>query len=206
MQLATRIGTMARRGAPLPYLRRVEYLESNGNQFLDTNTKVRANDVLEIIAQFVDTTKGIVACGSSDEGACWIGSQSGLWFVNPLFVPNTSITKRSILKYLYLNDRRLFSINENDFATVYNAVTYNYYHDNTVTIFGAYNRGNVPSYLSSIRCYGLKIYDFDDENDCALDIHPVLDLSGRPAMYDEVSGNLFYNQGTGEFTWGELET
>ena len=34
---------------------------------------------------------------------------------------------------------------------------------------------------------------------------PVLDLSGRPAMYDEVSENLFYNQGTGEFTWGELD-
>lgn len=33
---------------------------------------------------------------------------------------------------------------------------------------------------------------------------PVLDLSGRPAMYDEVSGQFFYNQGTGEFDWGEL--
>lgn len=37
------------------------------------------------------------------------------------------------------------------------------------------------------------------------DFIPVLDLSGRPAMYDVVSGQLFYNQGTGEFTWGELE-
>ena len=35
---------------------------------------------------------------------------------------------------------------------------------------------------------------------------PVLDSSGRPAMYDEVSGQFFYNQGTGEFTWGELDS
>ena len=35
---------------------------------------------------------------------------------------------------------------------------------------------------------------------------PVLDLSGRPAMYDEVSGQFFHNQGKGEFTWGEIDS
>ena len=49
--------------------------------------------------------------------------------------------------------------------------------------------------------FGFRCY-YNDVILC--DFIPVLDISGRPAMYDEVSGNLFYNQGTGEFTWGEL--
>ena len=56
--------------------------------------------------------------------------------------------------------------------------------------------------------YQYRIYEFSMSRfeDIIINLIPVLDLSGRPAMYDEVSGQLFYNQGTGEFTWGELET
>lgn len=39
----------------------------------------------------------------------------------------------------------------------------------------------------------------------ARDFIPVLDWNDRPCMYDKVTGELFYNQGTGEFTYGELE-
>ena len=42
----------------------------------------------------------------------------------------------------------------------------------------------------------------DQNGDYVFNAIPVLDLSGRPAMYDKVSGQLFYNQGTGEFTPG----
>ena len=55
--------------------------------------------------------------------------------------------------------------------------------------------------IQTMRIYGIRFF----ENEFKFDYIPVLDLSGRPAMYDEVSGQLFYNQGTGEFTWGELE-
>ena len=53
-----------------------------------------------------------------------------------------------------------------------------------------------------MRIYSFGTFDIDGVP--VLNLIPVLDLSGRPAMYDEVSGQFFYNQGTGEFTWGEL--
>jgi hypothetical protein len=34
------------------------------------------------------------------------------------------------------------------------------------------------------------------------DFIPVLDLNDTPCMYDKVSGELFYNKGTGEFLYG----
>ena len=42
----------------------------------------------------------------------------------------------------------------------------------------------------------------DQNGNYVFDAIPVIDLSVRPAMYDKVSGQLFYNQGTGEFTPG----
>lgn len=35
-----------------------------------------------------------------------------------------------------------------------------------------------------------------------VDMIPVLDMNDVPCMYDKVSGELFYNQGTGEFAYG----
>ena len=34
---------------------------------------------------------------------------------------------------------------------------------------------------------------------------PVMDFNDVPCMFDEVSGQFFYNQGTGRFLYGELE-
>ncbi len=34
------------------------------------------------------------------------------------------------------------------------------------------------------------------------DMIPVLDWSDRPCMYDKITDELYYNQGTGEFLWG----
>lgn len=62
--------------------------------------------------------------------------------------------------------------------------------------------GYVDNHFANCRIYNAKFYD---NGMLKLDLIPVLDISGRPAMFDEVSNTLFYNQGTGEFTYGELE-
>ena len=51
--------------------------------------------------------------------------------------------------------------------------------------------------------YKCKIFD----NDILVrDFIPVLDREMRPAMYDSVTGKLFYNKGTGVFIIGPDKT
>lgn len=56
-------------------------------------------------------------------------------------------------------------------------------------------RVNGQDGVTLIRCYGLKIRL--DNGTLIRDLIPVLDNSGVPCMYDRVSQQLFYNQGTG---------
>ena len=46
---------------------------------------------------------------------------------------------------------------------------------------------------------------FDNELNLIADFIPVLDWDNVPCMYDRVTEQFFYNQGTGTFLYGELE-
>jgi hypothetical protein len=51
-----------------------------------------------------------------------------------------------------------------------------------------------------------RIYQFtysDGENH--IDLIPVIDKDGVACMYDKVSGEFFYNQGTGDFIAGNIK-
>lgn len=61
-----------------------------------------------------------------------------------------------------------------------------------------YSAGNLW-WLGNLRIYFCKIYD---NGVLIRDMIPVLDWNMTPCMYDRVSGQLFYNQGTGSFTYG----
>lgn len=61
-----------------------------------------------------------------------------------------------------------------------------------VYLFGT-NRGKTKRY------FGGKIYRFFVENQ--IDLIPSLDRNGIPCMFDLISRNTFYNQGTGEFLY-----
>ena len=62
---------------------------------------------------------------------------------------------------------------------------------------------NSAEYISICRIYNFMLTEDDS---IIKNLIPVLDLSGRPAMYDEISGQFFYNQGTGEFIIGPDKT
>lgn len=62
--------------------------------------------------------------------------------------------------------------------------------------------GNVNGAASNYwrgRIYAVKITEGDK---LVMDLIPVLDKSGEPCMFDKVTGQFYYNQGTGEFTYG----
>ena len=87
------------------------------------------------------------------------------------------------------------------------------------TIYGTTTIGNTAEPNQSIYLFALhaewmnpQIMDFCKEkiyftkiynNDTLVrDYIPVIDSSERPCLFDKVSKECFYNQGTGEFLWG----
>ena len=183
---------------PLPYLRRVEWLQNLGFQRIDTGLKSHEIDSFEVdvVVQKLYAWGRILGSNSSTTILITPGvslSSGQISLNSSLYQPFIfDFEKRH--KYRFLNrngvltewlDGELKKSISADYKT----------NDNSVVLFSG-------STTTNPRIFGFRCY-FDDV--ILRDFIPVLDLSGRPAMYDEVSGQLFYNQGTGEFTWGEID-
>lgn len=52
---------------------------------------------------------------------------------------------------------------------------------------------------STGRIYYCKIWENDN---LVRDIIPILDANNTPCMYDKITNTIYYNQGSGSFTWG----
>ena len=177
---------------PLPYLRRVAYLESHGTEWIDTG--VLSSSELEVAVDFV-CNKGFVfgtyvqpyqfACDTHAPGYWRIDGYGDR--------PNHNISK-GVRHVIVLRNGP--STLDGDVVINMNASFFD--EGSRVLLFKADTRDNLVGmvYSCSISKNGENLRSYI----------PVIDLSGRPAMYDKVSGNLFYNQGNGEFTWGELDS
>lgn len=194
-------------GKQLPYLRRVAYLESHGREWIDTGIIPTEATSCKLDGQFigVNATQINGVFDSSDGFLGFdIGVNNGKWFArrfggNPL--KTTADTNRHVFEII--SDESAFSIDGTKYHLNFS------YGSFSKSIYLFARNDTKDGVQSKITYYcNLALYGFSArENDTLVqDLIPVLDLSGRPAMYDEVSGQFFYNQGTGEFTWGELET
>ena len=176
----------------LPYLRRVAYLESHGLEWIDTG--VLSSSELEVAVDFV-CNGGFVfgtyiqpyqfACDTNIPGYWRIDGYGGS--------PSRNISKGMRHVIVLRNGPSTL-----DGDVVININSSFFDKGSRVLLFKADTQDGLVGmvYSCSISKNGKKLRSYI----------PVLDSSGRPAMYDEVSGNLFYNQGRGEFTWGELDS
>ena len=176
----------------LPYLRRVAYLESHGMEWVDTG--VLSSSELEVAVDFV-CNKGFVfgTYISPYQFACDTDAP-GFWCIDGHGVsPRRNISK-GIRHVIVLRNGP--STLDGDVVLNINASFFD--EGSRVLLFKADTRDGLVGmvYSCSISKNGENLRSYI----------PVLDLSGRPAMYDEVSGQFFYNQGTGEFTWGEIDS
>ena len=208
MNLANRTGAWSDK--PLPYLRRVAYLESDGQQYIDTLVDTGVDFVNDNIVE-IDFLPRIIN-GTDNffgNGASWMSGYTlgvayyiGKYYAqasNGFFASNNS-------EVVVVGDWN--TVVASNSGIKYNGIDLSYQYESepvsgTALLFGCRRKG------SYFRGYTLKggirkaVIMF--KGNLVRNFIPVLDLSGRPAMYDEVSGNLFYNQGKGEFTWGELD-
>ena len=186
-----------------PYKCRLEYLEGTGTQYIDIGFVLKDTHSAEVRVRNGASTNACGIFGSrssatSNNFAMQIGSATDLLcdFNNSNWTPyRYSITVAQNTAYTLFISKEKRTINGTGNTTICN---------DTITtpangyLFGV--SGNPVSTTKFIgRIYYCKIWD---NGTLVRDFIPVLDNSGRPAMYDQVSGQLFYNQGAGEFTYG----
>ena len=185
----------------LPYYCEVEYLESTGTQYIDTGVYVNSNDTVETecVITITGSTGSRMLMGFS-------GKSIGYWGVNSRKYENGGLTtSRSVGvkdKVLFIwkynaSDKKIRSmlyVNDTNYSSRISTTI----EDGTFTMFSL---GKNYKMIAKIYSFNLTINGF-----LVRDFIPVLDRDMRPAMYDRVTGKLFYNKGTGEFLTGPDKT
>lgn len=188
------------------YKCRVEYLQSDGNQYIDTGIMGNGefNIKYGLYANSIGSSSDIFAGARSSTqhlnfGQAASNGQFTLGYLNQYWqeLSNFAINTRYDIEISYKSGEQYAIIN----GTKGSSKTYTGTEQTDLTIYlfkrHHYGTDNVGGLQGRIYYFTIK------QNDTLVrDFIPVLDNSGRPAMYDQVSGQLFYNQGTGEFTYG----
>lgn len=185
----------------LPYKRRLAYLESTGSQIVDTGFVIKK-----------DTTISL--------DVAWTFYQSRMFGANGGSGSEVLLSSGSIDRHLLggafnapfpLNTRKNVNIDLTSGAM-------------SMSFDGETVRTAAPSMIVSRGVYLFachestsasdgpknrrwKLWGFSHYTNGVLDMKliPVMDNDNVPCLYDEANDSLIYNQGTGEFLYGELE-
>lgn len=189
----------------LPYDAQVEYLESSGTQWIDTGITCRSYDGITAAFQVNAAQAGNNAYFFYGEGRNYSSENMELYTaidktkISFLIQGNTDITLDYTQKFnidvrnkiatftddlgqtIGIADRS----NVNDYTCLY-----------TMAVF-ATHRANILK-GNHIRCFKFQIIQ---DSVIVIDLIPVR-KNGVGYMYDKISGELFGNNGTGSFTYG----
>lgn len=191
-----------------PYCKAVNYLQSDGNQWIDTETKGNINTKVEIKCQDNRSSSiygnifGYRKSSTSEnielllDTALNTNIDFGSYTNTRLSTPTTAKTT-----YIWYTDRYLRALyDENRTLLASNTNTYSTEFITTGNLL-LYSIGGTPYNNSNFigKIYYTQIYD----NDVLVrDFIPVIDKNGRAGMYDKVEKEMYYNQGTGQFSAG----
>ena len=182
----------------VPYTKQVAYLESAGNQWIDTGIVPTSTIRIELQYQYstgnYTSGCGVCANGASKRfhintyvGKLHFGSGGSSNWVNTID-QNTDIHSASLSgSGNVLIDGNTYSTN----GTVGDFTGYNIY---------LFRVNGESSYTNGYRIYYCKIYD---NNVLVRDFIPVR-IGNEGCLYDNVSGELFSNKGTGNFIFDEI--
>lgn len=174
----------------------VEYLESTGTQYINTNYYCTNTTKAEMDIQMKNIEKDQKFFGSYGGGGVCLGTLgskwrfgSGTWHNNE---GEVTLDKTNIVI-----EKNTFKFNEKIYKLAgTNAISNN--NSYPILVFGvAYNSSVFQK--DSIRLFDLKLYD---NNIIMRDYMPVIDSKGKPCLFDKVEKKCYYNQGTGEFLYG----
>ena len=181
---------------------RCEYLESTGTQYINTNFKPNNNTSIEIKVTVQNPINTCLYCSRTNlsqitySAFLMQGTNLRIDYGNSQNITNhkSLIGKEYVYRQekngIYVNGVFIATITEKNFQCVYNMYL----------LASHIGEINIDNCRNSILYY-CKIWD---NNILVRNLIPCLDSNNRPCMYDTVSGQTFYNQGTGEFIAGPV--
>ena len=198
-------GSMLVESKPLPYDAEIEYLESSGTQWIDTNFIPNVNSAAHIIWSPLEiNTYGYFGSRSLDLNGsyrfCGTTFGGGATFTFAMTYDKWANDKVNLKKNTIYNcyaENGKYIIN----GTEYSSDVISDYQGSAFYLF-RYYRGNNNWHYSKMRCYNLKLYS---NNFIVMDMIPVR-VGTTGYMYDKLSGQLFGNAGTGSFILGSDKT
>ena len=183
---------------------RCEYLESTGTQYIDTGIVGKSNHIyfFEInLTENDNNIKGIFgARNKSNYGNC-----IALWLLREYIRADFGI---EIYAKNVLNDYsgyHKYKFNKNIVQVDENNYEFQYHDFNTkgnILLFTCNN--DMVADSRKIKAKWKNYKRFNENNEIIQDFIPCLDNNNKPCMYDTVTGQTFYNQGTGEFIAGPI--
>ena len=181
----------------------IEYLESTGTQYINTEYTVTANSKFEIEYLLTDNPsdyQGIIYNSKSGVENSSIGiskyrsiiaSEIGNFRIETPIEANKK-------QYTYISKEKIVVNNEtyiNNNEFIYSSTSNN----KGLSVFASTWSNTNYIYYIKAQLYYLKIYDSDT---LVRDYIPVIDSTSRPCLFDKVGKECYYNQGTGEFLYG----
>jgi len=195
---------------------RIEYIESTGRQYIDTEWYFpEAKDSFEINISFEQTTSNrswVAICGVNNSN----NNAANQYYLFQFDASGSHIVAHntdsaSSVQWDVVsgkNTANMYYASDNITTVTYNGVS--------KTLTGSiYNRGTIPLTLFKNNVFGvnndtsfskIRIYAFSIKvNEVFVrDLVPVLDQDSVPCLFDKVSGECFYNAGTGQFVAGPV--
>lgn len=214
------VATISRKGEILwqkqtakKYKYELEYLESTGTQWINTGMYAPANTDIEVRFRLNDTAQGAVNNGAIFGGRNGSTVQTCTLFylasTNPQYfrfdrtgqqqigaATEISINANSVYEFSYKNNvikMMNLTTGEEVSKTIGSPSSFT---TNQLTLFAVSGGTGLKG----------KIYEWKYWENGVLLQHfiPVLDFNNVACMYDKVTDELFYNNGTGDFTHGDI--
>lgn len=176
----------------------VEYLESTGTQYIDTEYKGNTETAFEAKIQY--TPSGSFSTGSFGSLSPWFRlAFTATTIYNQRGASSTSLTMPYDTNiHTYYNSPTLLKIDDNELIITKATIAAN----NNMFLFAWSDNASSAGQYCKAKLYSFKIYD---NNTLVRDFIPAIrKIDNVAGMYDLVTKQFFTNQGTGSFLTGPL--
>ena len=172
--------------------KRLEYIQSNGAQYIDTGVKATQKTKLNAKFQTTQATSGAIIAADATWGSngfgIWVGGgEFGGQTVYFQLYGSTAFEVEFSQSGLFVDGILTWSVSVATFATPVN-----------LTIFASNRNGAIQEILTG-KIYYLRLYE---DGTLVRDFIPCKNASGAVGLWDDVNSVFYQNAGTGSFTAG----